>query len=186
MRPRAAAATLALTLLAHAGPAHADEVARPRDGTTATLLAVGGTVGGFALSMYAAERDSTGLGVLGFSATMVGPSLGHLYAGETGHALVTTAIRTAGIVTFAAAFGDAFCILCSDQDQSPAERRDEQVSGLIAFAGFGVYASATVYDLIDARHAARRANRRTTVATPTILVSPDGARAPGLVLGGSF
>ncbi len=183
MRPGPAALLAAAALLADAARADADDTTSPRSGSTATLLALGGTVGSLALSAYGGGSDNPALMVTGIGAAMIAPSFGHIYAGLGSHAMVTSAIRIAGAATMVVAIETSLCVFCSDDER---ERKERQISGMLAFAGFGTYVAATAYDLLDARYAARRANRRAAVAVPTVLTSPDGQRAPGLVIGGSF
>ncbi len=150
---------------------------------TATGLAIGGTVAGFALMAAGGAQDSEAMGWIGLGVATVGPAAGHFYAGETGHGLVTTTIRAASIASFAVGFEMSFCLFdCANRDV--ARRR---TGDMLAFGGLGLYAATTIYDLVDAHQAAQRANRRLAMApTPALLITPDGNRAPGMVLAGRF
>lgn len=186
MRPAlapASALALALTLprLAHAED---DRAVDHKSGATATALAVGGTIGAFALSAVAADRELEPLSWVGLGAAVVAPAAGHLYAGEGKHALVSSGVRAAGLGVFAIGFEMSFCLFCSDDDPDVGERR---TGTMLAFAGLATYVGATLYDVIDAHQAAGRSNRRRALAlTPAVLPTTDGGRAPGLVLGGAF
>lgn len=154
-----------------------------KSGTTATELAIGGTVAGFALMAVGGEQDSATLSWIGLGVATVGPAAGHVYAGETGHGLLTSSIRAASIASFAVGFDMSFCLF--DCANANVERR--RTGDLLAFAGLGLYAAATIYDVVDAHQAARRANHRlAATAAPALMTTPDGNRAPGMVLAGRF
>lgn len=158
---------------------------RPDDksGGTATALAIGGTLGGFGLMALGGQLESEPLAYAGLGVFVVGPAAGHFYAGEATHGLVTSGVRAAGIATFAVGFDMSFCIFeCEPTD----ERRTGEA---LAFVGLGIYAAATLYDVIDAHQAADRANRRAAaraLPAPVVLATPDGHRVPGLALAGRF
>lgn len=178
-------AAIAITVTA-TGRAEAEE--RPdevsvKSGATATGLAIGGTVAGFALMAAGGNAESEELSWLGLGVAVVGPAAGHFYAGEPGHGVLTSTLRAASIASFAVGFDMSFCLFdCSDV--SVAQRR---TGDLLVFAGLGMYAATTIYDLVDAHQAAGRANRRrAATAAPALLRTPDGGQAPGLVLAGSF
>jgi hypothetical protein len=189
MKPRSiGTAAVALALALAGAPRGASAQVPPdareeKSGGVATGLAIGGTLGGFAMMVVGANAEAESLAWVGLGVTTVGPSAGHLYAGESGHALATTAIRAGAIAIFAVGFDMSFCLFdCEDRDVE--ERRNGE---LLAFGGLGLFAAATVYDIVDAHQAARRANRRAAATpVPVVLTSPDGHRAPGLVLTGRF
>jgi len=151
-------------------------------------MSLGATFGGlvfFAALSNAIDDDAwrdAALVCVGASVA-VGPSAGHLYAGEYGHSAVTSVIRGAAFGAFA--YGVAKWAETLDSDDFS---RDDDNSEAYMLGGLGVWGALTLYDFIDGPSALRRANRRAaahvTVA-PTV-VSAGGTRAPGLVLGGSF
>ena len=155
----------------------------PKDGTTATLLAIGGTAAGFGLIALGGQSDTEGLALLGVGVMAVGPSAGHFYAGETGHGLVTSGIRAGGMVATAVGFSMSFCLFdCEARDQT--ERHNGE---LLMLTGLGVYAATTLYDLVDAHQAVARVNKRhIEAATAALITTPDGHRAPALVVAGTF
>ena len=65
---------------------------------TARLLSIGVTGVGFLGILKAAEDDNEELGWASVGLTLFGPSAGHVYAGEGGHALKMTLLRTGGLL----------------------------------------------------------------------------------------
>jgi hypothetical protein len=180
-----AVAAFALPSLAHAGAAPADE---PRSPLVATALAAAPIGLSVALGIAAAETDSDALGFAATTGLLVGPSLGHFYAGEWGRGLFTAGARTAGIglILLGAFAGWGECERgASYDDPCHAEGAEEAEDGRVVMGiGAGVFVAATVYDVVDAPFAARRFNERFTVA-PT-LVSGAAGDAPGLAISGRF
>lgn len=175
------AMTMTSVMMTRTAAAEADEAPAVKSGGAATALAIGGTVGGFAVMALGGVEDSEGLALLGLGVATVGPSAGHFYAGDTGHGLLASGIRAGAIVTLAVGADMSFCLFdCSDKDVGR-----QRAGTMLAFAGLGLYAATTIYDIVDAHQAARRANRA-AVATATVLTTPDGNHAPGLMLGGRF
>lgn len=156
----------------------------PKSGRVATSLAIGTTLAGVALMAIGGDSDSEPLAFVGAGLTTIGPSAGHIYAGEGAHAATSSLIRAGAIGIAGIGVGMSFCIFdCEDVDI------DQRRAGtMIAFVGVGLFAAATIYDVVDAHQAADRANRRAAdlAASPAIIRSPDGARAPGMVLTGRF
>ena len=147
------------------------------DESTATLAAVATTVGSIGLTIAGAKYGSSGLGLLGVGGMMIGPSIGHFYAGEWGHALGMSALRSAGTVVFLIGFVEAITVAESDGGSS----RHSNASSLMALGGL-TYVVTTVYDIYDAGHAARRANAQRLTLVPTV-----GAHdAMGVALAGRF
>src|SRR6188474_2284821 len=68
-----------------------------KDGSIATGLAIGGTLAGFGLMAAGGANESEGLSWVGLGVAVVGPSAGHMYAGEGRHAFVTSSIRAGGV-----------------------------------------------------------------------------------------
>ncbi len=161
----------------------------PTDGKSpamAVALSLGVTGAGFAALAMTDDMNnsdaSSALAVAGVTLIVGGPSAGHIYAGESHHALATTALRAAGLGVGAVA---AVSMIDFCWDECPEE--DHTGAGIALALGLGVYAGATLYDFIDAAGAARRANRRASSVrlAPTALASQRGI-VPGMVLGGSF
>ena len=165
-------------------PAHA--ALRPTDTPaqvsedTSTMLAVGTTLGGIAAFAAGVRMNSAPIGWLGVAAVFVGPSAGHIYSGERLHALGMTALRGAGAATFLVGVIKATVTYETDGGgTSHPERRDAvplMVLGASAFIG------GTIYDLLDAHRAARRANHEATIAIAPLATQ----HSVGLALAGSF
>ncbi len=172
-------------------------VAETKSESTATLLAIGTTVGGIALMSTGANHESGGVVLAGAALTLIGPSVGHFYAGETGHGIKMSLLRTGAALVLGAgliaSFTSASCDVAADPNGNTGScgptKDDRETGRRMMWLGGATLAVATVYDLWDAHNAAHRANvreaRRYTIA-PSIMTGASGARAPGLVLGGQF
>ncbi len=198
------AVLIVLACLASSHPARADDAASPAAAPTpdasagprrpgaATAWAWGATltgaalVAGGALALDRLERgamsDIAGGALAGGVVLLaVGPSAGHLYAGERRHATLATLTRVGGAVIFlAASMSDTDCVGSSSSC-------DDGI-GLGHVLGAGLVAGAITYDLVDAPRAARRANRRAAAraaVVPTAVRAADGL-APGLAVAGAF
>jgi hypothetical protein len=157
---------------------------------TATMLSLGTTAAGLALLAAAGKQENGGGGTatLGLLALLIGPSAGHIYAGETGHAVGMSLLRGAALVAFVAGvlkqtmvYG-ADCIDCSDYHGS-----DSDNGATLMWVGGLSFIAATVYDIIDSPRAARRRNakERSYMVQPMFVQSPAGA-VPALGFGGKF
>lgn len=178
-------------------PSQPRPVAETKSESTATLLAIGTTVGGIALMSTGARHESGGVVLAGAAMTLIGPSVGHFYAGETGHGIKMSLLRTGAALVLGAGLVATFTSVTCDVAADPngnnggcsAGDDDRQTGRRMMWLGGATLAVATVYDLWDAHNAARRANvreaRRYTLA-PAIMTGASGARATGLVLGGQF
>lgn len=176
------ALALVATPAASAQPRPDARAPEHKSGEVATGLAIGGTLAGFGLMAAGGALESESLTWTGLGVALVGPSAGHIYAGEGRHALVTSSLRAGSFGMFAVGFSMSFCIF-DCEDKSVSERRNGE---LLAFGGLGLYVATTLYDIVDAHQATRRANRAAAAAAPAVLTSPDGNRAPGMVLTGAF
>lgn len=151
----------------------------------ASGLAFGATVGGWAIGAIASSADedaSSTLGRLGlglsFAVAAIGPSAGHLYAGERGHAVRWSLIRAGGLGVGVA--GVALAVRGYDRDCGYAFP-----SAVAAALGASVYFAGFYWDLYDAHRAAARANRR-AAASVRMVVTPMLGPGSGLQLSGSF
>ena len=153
--------------------------------TTALSLSVLGTAAGLGIMVAGAETDSGGLALLGLATTLVGPSMGHFYAGEHGRGLAQTGVRAAGTgVTVGAAFW-----LLLECFPFPGTECEGGTGPAIAMAsGLAVVAGSALYSIYDAPRAARRHNARARrlVLAPAPVVGPDHSSGFGLYLGGEL
>jgi hypothetical protein len=153
----------------------------PKSPWIAAGLSVGVTAAGLGIGAFAdavdPEADSPATiaaFVASYAIFAAGPSAGHWYAGERGHALRWTAIRGAGLAALA---GGLYLALDADDD------RGDVPGVLLAAGGATALAVGLYWDFYDSPRAARRANRR---AAAQLQLAPLGARGAGLVLGGTF
>ena len=157
----------------------------------ATGLAIGVTAAGYALAFSGVANRANSSALGGAIGAMIGPSAGHIYAGETKHALGMSALRGVGVTTFAVglfmgfARGDgAAC--CGSSHGGDAD--GNAALGTMA-AGAALFIGGTVYDLYDAHRAATRANERAAARQlaiiPVLSHGTQGASA-GLALTGNW
>jgi hypothetical protein len=156
--------------------------------SVATLLALGTTAAGFATMYAAADSKIDGMAQVGALLVLIGPSAGHIYAGETKHAVRMSLLRTAGVgimmlgvVSMFSAGSD--CIDCGHSDNTGEK---------LLIAGGLTFAIATAYDIYDAHRAVRRSNERMTqqqrmwMLAPSAVAASSGGVAPALALSGRF
>ena len=176
MNKLAVAATLILT----ASPALAQPAARepPEEKSEQTALGLSllGTIAPVALLIGAAKADQPELATAGAIGMLVGPSLGHWYAGRyvTGGMLVRgggTALMLAGVVR---AIGSLDC-----------EERCSDDGGVLMAAGAVMFVGGTLYDLATAGRAARAWNEQHLDLGPTVVRGASGP-VPGFGVAGSF
>lgn len=196
-----AAATLVLfTTTASAQPAMtapieptATEVPEIKSGSTATLLAVGATLGGVALMATGAQHEEGSVVLGGAVLMLIGPSAGHFYANETGHGAKMTLLRTGAAVVLG--FGlleqtmAANCDVASSGGGGCSTKDSRDNGEKLMWLGGATLVAATVYDLWDAHNAADRANAkaaRTWSVAPSMMAGASGTMAPALTVAGSF
>ncbi len=160
------------------GTASAETIADPDvadNEDVAMALAIGTTAGSLGV-VYAAARSSVPqLAAIGVIGLVVGPSAGHFYAGEWGHALAMSGLRTAGAIVLTVGVIGAM----STRDDAPPPNHSRAWDMIVV--GGATYLVATVWDIVDSRGAARRANARLTIA-PTY----GATTGAGLVVAGRF
>lgn len=148
------------------------------------MYALGTTALGLGAVLVAAEENNAALGWTGILVSLIGPSAGHIYAGESGHAVKASLLRTGGFVTFVAGAISASSVAdCIDYCEGSGDGE-----GLMLLGG-AVVVGATLYDFWDAARAARRTNekqQRAYLVGPTMMSQTAGGLAPGLALSGSF
>nr|HEX4317178.1 hypothetical protein [Kofleriaceae bacterium] len=165
-------------------PAAAD-----KDGTTATLTALAATGTGYALVALASSHHGSlaAVGDLGAALAIIGPSAGHLYAGEYAHVAAMSALRSLALTVIAVGAIDAFSgdLECADAG-APAPGEDGSCGAnnsnhgtAIALVGVSGFVVATAYDLWDAHRAAERSNAK----RGSIAVLPTGT---GFAVAGRF
>jgi cysteine-rich repeat protein len=164
----------------------------------AQALAGGATALGYALLLSAAiveleaasegeEINTLGLLLPGIAVIVVGPSAGHLYAGATTHALITSSLRAVSVGAMVLTLKTGGCHpgpLCSRG----------YFAGLLGGA-LGVGA-LTIFDISDASEVIgrKKADSQSQADSqslrisllPLPLVNPDGRYGAGMVLEGSF
>jgi hypothetical protein len=97
--------------------------------------------------------------VIGTTLLVVGPSAGHLYAGDSGEAVGMSLVRGGAAALF-------YVGLTRLIDSCESDSCDDGKSEYMMLGGLGLWTAAAVYDMIDAPRAVARANARMAV-TPT-------------------
>jgi hypothetical protein len=147
-------------------------------------LSLAGTAVGWGGLLVAAEVDSQALGWVAVGGILVGPSLGHFYAGEVGRGLGHTGIRlgAGAIFVVGAAITVSDCLFTEEGEC------DGSSGPLVMLGGAALGAGSTIYSIVDAPRAATRANqmRRRLVITPAPVVGPERSTGLGLLVGSSF
>jgi len=136
--------------------------------------------------------DNAALGVVGFTAAVVGPSFGHFYAGEYGRGLAQSGVRlgAAAMVAGGAAwtvFALFDCVEWGDEERGDCSPL-HAAAPLVVLAGVGLGAGSIISSIQDAPKAVHRHNARTRqlVLTPAPIVGPGHSAGVGLQLGGRF
>lgn len=163
----------------------------------ARWTSLGVTSGGLLLGAIGVAADASPVTALGATAFFVGPSAGHIQAGEWGHAAVTSPLRVASLLTGAVILGStSYCLYTADYERRGWNDRGQcALTWTQLFAGWGsigLSGGLMLYDLYDAgraplRVADRRARRLEPVAlrvSPRFTPGPEGSW--GVRLDGSF
>lgn len=156
---------------------------------TALLWSVGTTVAGVAAIAAAFDKESEGLLLVGAGLTLIGPSAGHIYAGEGSHALKASLLRAGGVLIFTLGaiayderYNDCYYDSCYYEENNDGETA-MWIGGLIVVG-------STLYDFYDAGRAANRYNDRKRKAmyqfSPTMMSTRGGGYTPGVGVTGSF
>lgn len=157
-----------------------------RSPATAFELSLLGTGAGFGMMAAGARWNLDGLSLAGFAVTLVGPSAGYFYAGETERGLAHTGLRAGAVaaVIAGAAWGLFDCFDLAGEDTC-----DFSPGATVLIAG-GVVAGlgSTIYSLVDAPRAARRHNARARrlMLAPAPVAGAGQVSGFGLQLAGQF
>ncbi len=171
-----------------AGDAAADGDAK--SGSVATGLSLGVTAAGIGImfaSTQVAVRDGNEtnqdlVALAGAAVVMVGPSAGHIYAGETEHAVIASLVRGGGMAMLVGAAISKHCILGPSWCQEDSR---DQLLDAVGVVGGVAFLGATIYDLYDAHRAVDREAGHGLVVTPSVMPARGGP-APAIVVGGVF
>jgi len=166
-------------------------VARPvKSEGTATMLSLGTTAAGFALIAAAGNQGERGGGemaTIGLLSLIIGPSAGHIYAGETSHAVGMSLLRGGAFVAFVVGVIKATTVTSADCVEVCSSRDSGDNGATLMWVGGLTFVAATVYDIIDAPRAARRRNakERQFMMQPIYVGTATGP-APGIGFAGKF
>jgi hypothetical protein len=160
-----------------AGEPMAGEPMEAKSEQAAFGLSLLGTVAPFVVTVAAASTDQPELALAGAIGMLVGPSLGHWYAGR--YATGGLLMRGAGVALVLGGLVQALDDLGCDGSCGGSDGET------LAIAGAAVFVGGTLYDLATAGRAAREWNERHLDMGPTVVSSASGP-VPGLGVAGSF
>ncbi len=206
MRNAVIAACLALTAATAATAAAQPAMTAPMEPTrtggaevksesTATLLALGATIAGVALTSSGVDHENSNVVLGGLALTLIGPSVGHFYAGETAHGVKMSLLRGgAALVLGVGIIEHSMMANCARGIDGSSEggcgTGDSRTNGeRMMWVGGATLVGATIYDLWDAHNAAHRANVKATRAwsiAPAIMAGASGSTVPALAMAGSW
>jgi hypothetical protein len=130
----------------------------PRSEETALLWSLGGTAVPIAagVALVTSQQQGAG-GFLIVTGVVIGPSLGHYYAGRPGRGLATIGLRAVVPVVTVLVMG----AVCSRNGGSLFDQGCSQGSAGpgVALLGLGLEAASIIYDIASAPASARRYNR---------------------------
>jgi hypothetical protein len=153
------------------------------------LVAFALPIAATSLSVLLTIPGENPLSTAGVILFLVGPSAGHIYAGETETALFHAGLRTAAAATVLSGavwllVGTDCSLLFDDECEAPAGPT------MLLVGGFVVGTASAIYSIVDAPYAARRQNRKANalrlLLTPAPIVGPDHSAGVGVQLGGRF
>ncbi len=184
-----AAALLVLPAVARAQPGMTEPVEDEEEKSPgiAVGLSLAGTAAGYGALIAAGNTDSSGLAIVGLTGIVVGPSLGQIYAGETGRAVGHSLLRLgAGSIMV---YGAMLTVFDCWGDEEGGEC-DGSAGPALMIGGALVGIGSSVYSIVDSAHAADRHNaarkQRRFVLTPAPLVGPGRSTGYGVQLGAAF
>jgi hypothetical protein len=148
-----------------------EDEAGDKDGGVAFVLSAGTTLAG---ALMLSGSSTAGPGAIAF---LVGPTVGHVYAGQTWSPWLGLRLASVGMPLLGALY---------DSTQ-PSRGCDLGCGGLAlgVLLGAAVYTTGMIGEIIDAPYAARRHNEAEVSLTVTPIATRTGT-APGIGLIGSF
>jgi hypothetical protein len=160
---------------------------RPYRPGTALSLSLAGSAIGWGTLLVAGLTESEALGVIGTTAVVLGPSAGQVYADSFGYGALQAGVRLGG----AGLVGGGMWLLgpcIVDEIFSGGEPEGDYCgwANVLLVAGTGVAVAGTVWSVIDAPLAAKRANRRLELNVLPTRVGDSTTGGYGVVVMGRF
>lgn len=165
-------------------PAGAVEPADDKSPGAAVTLAIAGTALPFVAFAAAGNGDDGALVLAGLGGLIIGPSLGHFYAGDTRTGLVQAGVRAGSMGLMLAG-----AIVLLDECGFEGDPECNETPGAMMIIGGGVLVvGSAIYSIIDAPLAAHRHNQRGARLSlmPAPVTGPDRSVGLGLHLGATF
>jgi hypothetical protein len=153
-----------------------------RSAGVAFALSGGTTLAGFLMLTLAADSNDdmqAKLVVGGLLALTIGPTTGHIYAGDTWNTGLKVRLSGLGISVLGAAVALAACPPFSGNCNDGGAA----IGGVGFLAGGIMYAGGTIYEIVDAPRAADRYNMKHRAS---IAVVPGAGGKPGMSVVGTF
>lgn len=193
MKSLAAVVAAFLVVVSVSTHAHADDAEAPPDHkseATATEIALLTTVAGYGLMIGGARAEQGGLSGTGAVLALIGPSAGHIYAGEGKHAVGGTLLRTGGLMIMAMGLIPLTSAADEGAPNPNGTSHDNDHSGgrTMVAVGAAIFIGSTIYDIVDASRAAERTNKKNAAkyqVMPAPIMTANGV-APGLTFSGQF
>lgn len=162
-----------------------------RSENVASGLALGSTLGGLAVGVALCPFNPLAGMAVAVLSVGIGPAIGHAYAGEWGHAALTSLGRLAlgggGYTLFV--IGLVVEALSGEGESTP-RHSSAGIAMMASGVALGLGAAAlAIYDIVDAPGAARRANRRRPAAlavAPLVGPTSDGGMQYGVAVAMRF
>jgi hypothetical protein len=165
--PLALLAAVPCLLNAQAGPPTVSGADLPgaKSGATAFAWSFFGTAVpiGMAFAVGSQDDESAAAGFTFLGALLLGPSLGHFYAGRPGRALTGIGLRTLALAAVTAGVAATW-------------NNESDAGDAAAYAGLALGGAVVLWDIVRAPHSAKVRNeqRRRSAAVAPVL-SPDGS-----------
>ncbi|NVB83666.1 MAG: hypothetical protein HOV81_35155 [Kofleriaceae bacterium] len=160
----------------------------------ALALSLGVTAGGLGLMVlgssldHGSEKDGETFATLGSLAFLIGPTVGHVYAGNTWNTGLKWRLASLGISVGGLVYALSQCGIlddCTDEEMNGAD-----VGAAVAVGGMISFFGATIYEVATAPSSARQYNLEYTRyrmnVRPHMQIVPMAGRAPGFSLAGTF
>ena len=163
---------LAMSVALTPGLVTGQEQAGPRKSSSSAFLwSLGGTLVPWAVIVAVSSDSSPAPALLATGGIVVGPSLGHFYAGRPGRAWKGVGIRLGALAVITAGIASCFRDLFEADCGGGAS---------LALVGSGLFIASSVYDIATAPASARRFNREHPVVG-VVPVLRDGRMQVALV-----
>lgn len=170
-----------IAVLGLSSPAFAQapaDPAEPNSSAAAVAISVGATLGSLGLS-----ASGSNLAMLGVGGLVVGPSAGRWYNHEVGGiGIAARVVSGILIVRGLARMDTGGCEQWYTAAECAAVEQDERDGARMLELGIGLWAAATLYDIIEAGRGAERYNRERALTVAPTLITSGGRQTTGVAV----